>query len=361
MELAEARKTLHRVLFVDDDAAFLDVVSQVFAARAGGAWEIRCATDGAQALTLLQAGAFDLVVMDIRLPVVDGQQVLQLLHRRYPHLRKAVLTGCADAATRTECLNAGAELFLEKPASAGGLENVFAALDELLHWQPEEGFQGVLRKVGLQDVIQMECLGRSSSVLEITGQGGRGRLYIRNGAVIHAEAGERRGEAAFHFLLGLKGGAFHLRPYTEPPEHTIDAQWEFLLMEAARQRDESAEMESVSAAPPEPPPLPPMVERAPATRRIDEIMACTADGEVLFEWQCPQVEARVKLFQLIAERAERLAQVLPLGEFDRLEIVGPRDRIVAQIQPEFSLLVRSSPRTPRVEGAGERGLLQWQG
>jgi hypothetical protein len=41
MELAEARKTLHRVLFVDDDAAFLDVVSQVFAARAGGATDKR--------------------------------------------------------------------------------------------------------------------------------------------------------------------------------------------------------------------------------------------------------------------------------------------------------------------------------
>jgi hypothetical protein len=92
----------------------------------------------------------------------------------------------------------------------------------------------------LQDVIQMECLGRNSSILEVHNARMRGRIYIENGGIIHAVVGDRTGERALQQLLALAGGAFELRPYEPPPQRTIQGQWEFLLMEAARVRDESA-------------------------------------------------------------------------------------------------------------------------
>ena len=48
-------------------------------------------------------------------------------------------------------------------------------------------------------------------------------------------------------MLGLKGGEFDLRPFVEPPAQTIEGQWEFLLMEAARQVDEKAEQSAADA------------------------------------------------------------------------------------------------------------------
>ena len=97
------------------------------------------------------------------MPVLDGVQFLKLLGRRYPDLKKVTLTAMLTEEKRAECLAAGAELFIEKPHSRDGFKSVFAMLDELVAWAPQQGFQGMLRRVGLQDVIQMECLGRNSS------------------------------------------------------------------------------------------------------------------------------------------------------------------------------------------------------
>jgi hypothetical protein len=148
------------------------------------------------------------------------------------------MTGFSNDNYRAACLSNGAEMFLEKPKTAEGFESLFATLNELIKWQPEEGFRGVLRRVGLQDVIQMECLSRNSSILEISARKETGRIFIKDGAVIHAEIGSRTGEMAFNYLLALKGGEFKLRTFTEPESRTIEGQWEFLLMEAARLRDE---------------------------------------------------------------------------------------------------------------------------
>ena len=142
--------------------------------------------------------------------------------------------------TRSTCLANGADLFIEKPRSAEGLKSIFVMLDELITWTPHEGFQGLLRRVGLQDVIQMECLGRNSSILEIQNEQMRGRIYIENGSIIHGAVGNETGERALQQLLALAGGSFELLPFEPPPQRTIEGQWESLLMEAARVRDENA-------------------------------------------------------------------------------------------------------------------------
>ena len=48
------------------------------------------------------------------------------------------------------------------------------------------------------------------------------------------------GECALQQLLALAGGSFELLPFEPPPQRTIEGQWESLLMEAARLRDETA-------------------------------------------------------------------------------------------------------------------------
>jgi hypothetical protein len=141
---------------------------------------------------------------------------------------------------------------LEKPRTPDGFETVFATLNELAALQPQEGFRGVLRQVGLPDVLQMECLGRNSSILEISNATVRGRIFIQTGDIIHAELGDQKGEAAFNGLLALRGGEFNLKPFTQPPERSINAQWEFLLMESARVRDEELHQQSESGAVAEP-------------------------------------------------------------------------------------------------------------
>jgi CheY-like chemotaxis protein len=156
-----------KILFVDDDLHFLETLQELMGHYAGANWEIHLANEAAQALAVLAANPVDLLVIDVHMPVMDGLQFLGRWHRKYPNSPKVVLTGDASEPYRSACLNGGAELFLEKPLAQGGWQSVYATLDELTRMQPEEGFRGVLRRVGLQDVLQMECLGRNSSMLEI--------------------------------------------------------------------------------------------------------------------------------------------------------------------------------------------------
>ena len=180
----------------------------------------------------------DVVVLDIGMPVMDGIQFLQLLGRTHPGQQVVMLTGRGDRGKRKTCLESGAALFLEKPVVPDGFAAIFAALDALAGAQPQGGFRGMMRRVGLQEVLQMECLGRKSSVLEIFTGKVRGRIFICEGAIVHAESGALQGEVALYGLLALRGGEFNLLPFTEPPRRTIEGQWESLLMEAARLSDE---------------------------------------------------------------------------------------------------------------------------
>src|ERR1700733_5233046 len=243
-------QNIKKVLFVDDNLQFLEMIERLMGNWSQGEWQIFIAQNAGKALIILQQEAIDLAVVDVQMPVVDGIQFLALLNRKYPAVQKVTLSAYADDASRAACLNHGAELFLEKPRDPADLEIIFATLRELARHKPTlTGFRGVLRQVSLQDVIQMECLNRNSSILEVNAGKWQGQIFIKEGNIIHAQAAERNGETALNKILSLKGGEFSLRPYAEPPRQTIDGPWEFLVMEAARARDEGTEVEPEESAP----------------------------------------------------------------------------------------------------------------
>jgi CheY-like chemotaxis protein len=416
MTTAESHR---KVLFVDDDKGFLETMRRLMGALSHGNWQVFIAETTAQAFAALQEIPPHLVVIDAQMPVMDGLQFLTLLNRRHPNLLKVILTGCpATEAYRAACLSKGAELFLEKPKTSAAHETLFATLNELIKWPPEEGFRGVLRRVGLQDVLQMECLSRNSSVLEVKTQGPNGRIFIRDGQIVHALLGTVKGEPAFNQMLAFRGGEFLLKPFAEPTEQTLEGSWEFLLMEAARLRDEMGESlgevapgtvdegaphagqsiiadlldpglpgrlgtraqpeyaaptaerasEAASAhgdtagvvsvwAPGEPPApaIPPAtLEDQPRRRRIEEVLICSAQGDVLYEWQCRNSDLWINFFEFLSQKSRRLAQGLVLGEFDRIEVSGAGTRLVALVTPQRGVLVRGRQELtpPSAEAVG---------
>ncbi len=335
---------------MDDETQFLESIRPLFTGWSKDTWRIDCAASADQALEILKAGPFDLIVVDVNMPVLDGVQFLRILNRRYPDAKKAALTGFSNEEKRSACLANGAELFIEKPRSPEGLKAIFVMLDELVTWKKQDGFQGMLRRVGLQDVIQMECLGRNSSILEINDGSVQGRIYIEDGRIIHAMVGEGTGEAAFQKLLSLSGGAFQLQPFEPPSVRTIEGQWEFLLMEAARVRDELASQAPAAETPapetiaepvsgPAPEPESPAAAADPGVRVV-ETLICSGEGQLLYQWQSSDVAARVAFLQKTAQHAGRLGRLLPLGAFDRLEMQLSASRAVAQVKPDRMVFVQ---------------------
>lgn len=326
-----------KVLFVDDEPDFLRVARETFTPLAGGQWEIHCADGANTALELLNHRKMDLVVVDVNLPLLDGIQFLDLLGKRHPHLKKVTLTAFATEEKRSACLAAGAELFIEKPRTDREFKSVFAMLDDLMNWAPQKGFQGLLKRVGLTDVIQLECLGRNSSVLEVYNEHVFGRIYIENGNIIHAAGGDLTGERALQRLLALPGGSFELAPFEPPPQNTISGPWEFLLMEAARVRDELA-----AQTLPGEPEVDPKTLTAPAAApaRVVEMLICSGQGQPLYDENCPDAPGRAAMLKKISQLGRRFAQTLPLGTFDRAEWQLASGRAIALIRPDRLVFVR---------------------
>jgi DNA-binding NarL/FixJ family response regulator len=340
-------------LFVDDDTGLLAGIRQLFSEMSKGSWEIFTAENHSQALALLRERSMDVVVLDLDMPVMDGLQFLRLLARTHPGQQVVILTGHATEEKRKLCLENGAALFLEKLIAPDGFAAVFDALEVLANAAPQEGFRGMMRRVGLQEVLQMECLGRKSSVLEIFTGKVRGRIFLSDGQIIHAESGSLQGEVALYGLLGLRGGEFNLRPFAEPPRRTISGQYEFLLMEAARLTDEGANLLDAaghSTTPPESSSASVASETVlrsvalpPGTAvQIEEVVLCSGAAELLYEWQCASVEHRLSLLQEIEQQAAGLSKLLPAGRFDRAEFLTAEGRIICQVQPDLRLFVRSA-------------------
>jgi CheY-like chemotaxis protein len=322
-----------RILIVDDDVAFATFLKDFLLAQSPGAWIVHTADHYAPALTCLKENSIDLIVLDLHMPVMDGLQLLTLIKRTHPAIPVVMLTGMAKPENRAAGLKNGAALFLDKTEVAGDLKKIYAALENLAA-TPKEGFHGMLQQVGLPDVLQMECLNRKSSVLEVKAGSDSGRIYIEDGSIIHAESRTRHGEPALFQLLALGGGEFHLKPFSRPSRHTIDGHWESLLMEAARLRDEAA------AAPATP--VEAEVEPSAATaRRIEEIVLCSGTGELVYVWQPKNVERRIQLLESLAGIAASLAKIPLLTRGDRLEVESSQARSVLLLQPARRLLVQS--------------------
>jgi len=374
-----------QVLFVDDDAAFLTMVQELMSSFSDGHWEIFTATTPAEVFDRLKQHHIDLVVVDVRMGVIDGVQMLSMLNRGYPSVQKVALTGQKNEQHRNACLKNGAELYLEKPTNRHGWSALFTVLDELVRLRPEEGFQGVLRKVNLPDIIQMECLARSSSILEVSDRTTAGQIYIDNGQIVHALTGNAVGEAALNELLALSGGQFAVKLFAEPPQRSIEGQWEFLLMEAARKSDEAKESPSsrpeaevpapefnfqlsmaplvpVPAAPVQKPVASPPVKEdskpqptfltpvptvtpppvgIPDRPRVDALLIATGEGRVLHEWQCPEAKSWTGFFEFAARHGKLMSLVHPLGKFERMEIHSAGVRAVIIANDKTGVLVKT--------------------
>src|SRR5512137_595132 len=101
-----------RLLVVDDDEGLRSFLE---AALASEGHEVTLAVDGADALRRLDAAGFDLVLTDLKMPGVDGLQVLQHVRAEHPGTQVVLLTAFGTVETAVEAMKGGASDFLQKP------------------------------------------------------------------------------------------------------------------------------------------------------------------------------------------------------------------------------------------------------
>jgi len=168
--------TRHKVLLLDDDVDLLDMYRQLLT-QLPSQPEIYTATNGPRAMAMLEAEPFRLLICDLKMPKMDGLQVLSIVRRKHPELRTVALTSVADEQFRSRAYALGVDLFWYKPATEQEIKMFLECLESLLGRETENGFRGVQSK-SLVDIIQLECISQSSSVLRITNGGQTGKIWI---------------------------------------------------------------------------------------------------------------------------------------------------------------------------------------
>ena len=114
--------TQKRILFVDDDANILAGLRN-FLRKDRQRWDMAFAPSAEAALAECARGAFDIVVCDMRMPVMDGAALLQLIKQDYPETTRIVLSGQAEREGTLRALPV-AHQFLSKPCDGETLRAV---------------------------------------------------------------------------------------------------------------------------------------------------------------------------------------------------------------------------------------------
>lgn len=150
-----------RILIAEDDAPLASFVAKAFLAEGH---DCQIAGNGEDALTRVNAGEFDLLILDLNLPVLTGAEVLSHIRTRDPDIPILILTATDHVTERVACLDAGADDYLTKPFSFSELSARVRALDR----RKSRPIQTVLRADDLELDCVLRTVKRAGREIELT-------------------------------------------------------------------------------------------------------------------------------------------------------------------------------------------------
>ncbi|MEK6754886.1 MAG: sigma-54 dependent transcriptional regulator [Bacteroidota bacterium] len=106
------------ILAVDDEESFLNALKTILEEEG---YYVHTATDGVAAINVLQTLPFDLILLDVKMPRVDGIEVLRFVKEHYLDTQVVMLTGVSDVKIAVECMQLGAYNYIAKPCSTAEL------------------------------------------------------------------------------------------------------------------------------------------------------------------------------------------------------------------------------------------------
>jgi DNA-binding response OmpR family regulator len=130
---APAQLARGRILVVDDEP---HIRGMIIRALEGAGYTIDSAADGRAGLSLALSGSYELVILDLVMPLGDGREIIRHLRRERPGSPVLVLSCLSDVTTKVACLDMGAHDYLTKPFS---IEELLARVRVQLRGEPLAG------------------------------------------------------------------------------------------------------------------------------------------------------------------------------------------------------------------------------
>ncbi len=327
---------MKKVLLVDDDREIRLVLNQGLS-RCADSFAVRMAGDGIEALECLRSQEISLVVTDLKMPRMDGFELLAVIMESYPDIPVIVISGFSSPNMQRLARQGGAVAFIAKPFP---IESLTRHIVKMLRKQTEGGTLHNLSSSIFLQLIEMEqktCTIR----LENKPSGNKGILFFVQGELFDARVGDAQGVAAALEILAWDQVSLSIQNDCSIREKRIRRNLYSLILEAARRKDEKTPLPSAAgpgsgSEPPVPDPVSESLLRIRA--RIENELGVGCGVEDAF--QDPVWNERVK-------RISRHGEQLKLGKLI-MAYVGrgePRDHIV--LPGETATVLAVNPKCPR--------------
>jgi CheY-like chemotaxis protein len=224
---------IRTVLLVDDDREMLLSLKEGFR-RYADSMSVLIAGDGLEALDALKSQDISLVVTDLKMPRVDGFELLATIMGSYPDIPVIIITGFSTPDMERLALQGGAVGFIAKPFL---IENLARQILTMLRRETEGGTLHNVSSGMFLQLIEMEqktCTIR----LEDRAAGKRGALFFVGGELFDARVGNLQGEAAAYEIFSWEHVSLSIQNDCSVHENRIHKDLHPLILEAARRKDE---------------------------------------------------------------------------------------------------------------------------
>ncbi|MGB2958074.1 MAG: sigma-54 dependent transcriptional regulator [Bacteroidota bacterium] len=178
------------ILVVDDEEAFRYMLSSLLS---GAGYTVETAVDGVTAINAVQGAVYDIVLLDMKMPKVDGLEVLKFIRANAPRIEVIMLTGMADVKMAVECMKLGAYDYITKPTTTDellstiqrALERRQLMIDNIVMKGTIERLQGPFDMVGESETFRrvLEIAAKvapTESTVLIQGASGTGKELVAN-------------------------------------------------------------------------------------------------------------------------------------------------------------------------------------
>jgi two-component system, NtrC family, response regulator PilR len=179
---------MSNILIVDDEQSYRQLLSLVFE---GDGHTLRTAMNGREALAMLQAEPADVVISDVKMPDMDGIDMLQAVRETQPDLGVILMTAFASVETAREAFKLGADDFIQKPFDVEELKLIVkktlekqALIDENRAFKRAQRDRGSVKNIvgssaKMQAIFQMiETVSEVQSTVLINGESGTGKELV---------------------------------------------------------------------------------------------------------------------------------------------------------------------------------------
>lgn len=179
---------MSNILIVDDEQSYRQLLSLVFE---GDGHTIRTAGNGSEALQLLQAERADLIISDVRMPDMDGIEMLRSVRETLPDVGVVLMTAFASVETAREAFKLGADDFIQKPFDVDELKLIVkktlekqALIDENRAFRRAQRQRGSVKNIignsgKMSAIFQMiETVAEVQSTVLVMGESGTGKELV---------------------------------------------------------------------------------------------------------------------------------------------------------------------------------------